>query len=355
MIRIMLEHNSQHQDSRPAKRVTALRKLSRIYFALLFAWFFLFLLFGDGNGYLGLANSLAVYFFVPLPFAILVAVRAKNRRLQVASLLAIVIFAWLWGPLFWPNAPIDSDGARLRVMTLNVLGQGEDPSDVLASIRAENADVVMLQEVTHEFANAALSQLGNEYPYSVLNAGPKASGMAVLSRFPIQLMDVVLGGRWRGDPQLLSMDWEGRQITLVNFHTVSTGTVVPRWVDYTYRLREDSVARLADFADDSDSMPLIMAGDGNLTRLNDTYQLLDAQLDDAWWAAGWGLGHTFPGNIEPNDWFTRVSFFIIPHWLVRIDYIFYSVQFQAERTWLAEFNGGSDHRGVVTDLVLVGD
>lgn len=341
--------------SNSPKRPGFLQRLSHWYFLLLFGWFFLFVAFGDGNGYLGLANSVAVYFFVPIPIVFLAAVRTKNRGLQAASLLAIVIFAWLWGPLFWPNPVLESDGARLRVMTLNVLGQGEDSSDVIASIQNEDADVVMLQEVTHEFASAAQSQLGNEYPFSLMNAGPKASGMAVFSRLPIEPIDIELGGRWRGDPQLLRMDWDGRQITLVNFHTVSTGTIAPRWVNYTYRVREDSVARLANFADDSDSAPLIMAGDGNLTRLNDTYQLLDAQLDDAWWAAGWGLGHTFPGQIEPNDWFTRVSFFIIPHWLVRIDYIFYSSQFQAAHTWLAEFNGGSDHRGVVSDLVLVGD
>jgi len=331
-----------------------MRRAGVWYLALLFLWFLLYLLFGDGFGYLGLANAVAVYFFLPLPIALLSAWRSRDRRLLAASLLAAGIFAWLWGPLFWPPTSADTNGPALRMMTVNVRGKAGQPEAVLASIQAADADLVFIQEFTPDLASSLSLDLKEALPYQVLDPRGESNGLAVFSRFPIERLDVVLQGSWRGDPQVLRMDWEGQAITLVNFHALSTGGPSPRLVAYTTRERLEAISSLADFAA-GESGPLIVAGDANTTRLNAPYKLLDAVLDDAWWEAGWGLGHTFPGRVNPDDWLTRVSFFLIPHWLVRIDHVFYSAQFQAGSAALAEFNGGSDHRGLVTDLVWQGD
>jgi endonuclease/exonuclease/phosphatase (EEP) superfamily protein YafD len=342
-------------EAKPKQSNSFIQRVSIWYYIGLFSWFLLFNFLGDGNGYLGLANALALYFFIPLPLFLLIAWFRYSRVLLVAGVVGIGIFALLWGPLFVPKADV-TEGPRLRVMTFNVLGRIGDPHDVLDSILAEGPDVLFLQEITPEFADTLLPALTPEYPHQMLDIKPQAGGMAVFSRFPIQAIDIELGGRWRGEPQLLNLDWEGQQITLVNFHTVSTGTVWPRGVFFTASRREESVDLLVSFAENTvEHTPLIMAGDGNLTRLNATHRELDTVLDDAWWESGFGLGHTFPGQIEADDLFTRISFFMIPHWLVRIDYVFYSEHWQSSRTWLAEFNGGSDHRGVVTELVLVAD
>jgi endonuclease/exonuclease/phosphatase (EEP) superfamily protein YafD len=331
-----------------------LKKASVAYLALLFCWFLLYLIFGDGFGYLGLANALAVYFFFPLPIALLAAWASRDSRLLAVGLLAAGIFAWLWGPLFWPPPGVEADGPFLRVMTVNVLGKGGQADSVLASIRAAEADLVFIQEFTPDLASSLSLDLKEDLPYQVLSPGYGSDGLAVFSRYPIERLDVVLQGSWRGDPQVLRMDWEGRAVTLVNFHTISTGGLWPRWVRYTSRERLETLNSLADFAA-GEVGPVIVAGDANTTRLNEPYKQLDLALDDAWWEAGWGLGHTFPGQLDPDDWFTQVSFFFIPHWLVRIDHIFYSAQFQASSAELADFNGGSDHRGVVADLVWLGN
>ncbi len=338
------------------ERSSFFARLTGWYLGLLLAWFVLFVLFGDGAGYLGLINAVALFLFFPLPIALWIAWRAKNNRLLIAGFVGITIFAWLWGPLFLPHRAPEADSPTLRVMTFNILGRIGDPDDILSSIKNEDADVIFLQELTHEYKRVLTDGLEEEYPYQILNPGERSAGMGVFSRYPIEPLDISLDGRWRGEPQLLRLDWEGEQITLVNFHAISTGTIWPRWVRTTFDWREESIALLADFAAESSiDGPVIVAGDGNLTRLNDSYKILDEVLNDAWWYGGWGFGHTFPGKIEPDDIFTRISIFLIPHWLVRIDYIFYSDHWETSRTWLADFNGGSDHRGVVTDLVLIAD
>ena len=330
------------------------KQISGWYLALLFFWFLLYLVFGDGFGYLGLANAVAVYFFFPLPITLIGAWTSRDPRLMTASLLAAGIFAWLWGPLFWPAASVVPDGPALRVMTINVLGKARQPEAVLASIQDAEPDLVFIQEFTPNLASSLGPELKETMPYQVLDPGLGSEGLAVFSRYPVERMDIVLQGTWRGAPQVLRMDWQGREVTLVNFHALSTGGLSPGLVRYTTRERLETLSALADFAAGESGL-LIVAGDANTTRLNTPYKLLDEVLDDAWWEAGWGLGHTFPGQISSDDWFTRVSFFIIPHWLVRIDHVFYSVQFRASSAALAEFNGGSDHRGLVTDLVWLGD
>ncbi|MEX2144623.1 MAG: endonuclease/exonuclease/phosphatase family protein [Anaerolineales bacterium] len=338
------------ESTRPSLFLRLMKATSSLYLALLFIWFLLYLTFEDGFGYLGLANALAVFFFVPLPLALFSAWKAGDRRLLAAGLLAASLFAWLWGPLFLPSPSPNLAGPRLRVMTINVLGKAGYPEAVLASIQATDPDVVFVQEFTPELVSPLSKGLRESLPYQVLEARVGSNGLAVFSRFPIERLAVLVPGRWKGAPQVLRMDWEGRLVTLVNIHAVSTGSPWPGLVRYTTRERLAALSALADFVAEQDG-PVIVAGDANTTRLNKPYKLLDAVLDDAWWEAGWGLGHTFPGRVEPDDWFTRVSFIVIPHWLVRIDHIFYSAPFQARNAALADFYGGSDHRGLVTELV----
>lgn len=336
-------------------RRSPLAVLCRLYVALLFGWFLLHLLFGDGGGYLGLANAVAIFFFVPLPLALIVGAANRDRVLLAGGLLAVVLFASLWGPLFWPNGGPVTEGPRLRVMTFNVLGRAGDNRAAVGSILAEDADVLFLQEVTPEAARLLEAALKEAYAYRVVQPGERARGMAVFSKYPLSIMDVVLEGRWMGSPQVLQLDWEGQMVTLVNFHTRSTGNIWPPWVLRTFSERQSDLQLLADFAAvETDLGPVIVAGDANETQLNRGYKILTSVLTDAWWEAGRGLGHTFPGPVEAGDNVTRVSLFLVPHWLVRIDYIFYSRQWQARETWLADFSGGTDHRGVVAELILVG-
>ena len=325
-----------------------------LYSFFVLSWFILYVLFGDGSGFLGLANAVSIYFFLPLPLIALIALFYRQRLLWWPVILGVLIFAWLWGPLFARETMPQADGQHLRVMSFNILGRAGSHLPIIDSILAEDADVLLLQEVTPEMAAILSVRLADVYPYQILQPAPQASGMGVLSRYPIEALDVSLSGYWIGSPQIIGLDWMGDKVTLVNFHTLPTGTLWPRSVRRSFERRGQDLKTLADFAEQqSEFGPLIVAGDANVTHLNEAYKVLTAVLQDAWMQAGSGIGHTFPGPIDEDSAYARISFFRIPYWLVRIDYIFTSTHWQADSTWLAEFSGGSDHRGVVTELVLV--
>lgn len=328
--------------------------IAQLYSFFLIIWFILYLLFGDGSGFLGLANALSIYFFLPLPLIALIALLYKQRSLFWPLILGVLIFAWLWGPLFTNEAATQPDGPRLRVMTFNILGRAGSHMPILDSILAEEADVLFLQEVTPEMAAILSVRLADAYPYQILQPAPQASGMGVLSRYPIESLDVSISGNWIGSPQIVSLEWMDQEVILVNFHTLPTGTLWPRSVRHSFDRRGRDLKALADFAEQqSEFGPLIVAGDANATHLNEAYKYLAAVLQDTWMQTGTGIGHTFPGPINEDSSYARISFFRLPYWLVRIDYIFASSHWQTDATWLAEFSGGSDHRGVVTELVLV--
>jgi endonuclease/exonuclease/phosphatase (EEP) superfamily protein YafD len=100
-------------------------------------------------------------------------------------------------------------------------------------------------------------------------------------------------------------------------------------------------------------VPAIIAGDLNDVYLNDGYRILvNAGLQDVWAEAGFGLGNTFPGNKSPGTSRPHIGGFYIPEWLIRIDYIFASPEWEVLSAHIARTDGYSDHRGVVAYLRL---
>ncbi|KAA3648140.1 MAG: hypothetical protein DWQ07_03860 [Chloroflexi bacterium] len=333
--------------------------LSWLYFFVLLVWLLLYLFTGDDNGFLGLFNAFAVYLFVPLPLVLLVALGTRNLPLIGGSVIFVAVFFTFWGNLFLPRSLPQDEAMALRVMTYNIFGRGRALQPVLDTIALEQADVVFLQEVTFEAADALQTDFGETYPYQLMRARAGAGGLGVISKYPLTIQDGSPPGDWGKGVQILSMDWDGITITLINFHFETTNLGRLMRIDEQFREREGNAQALADYVTGylGDQL-VIAAGDANTVHLSKAYQSITATgLRDAWWEAGSGLGNTFPGSPFPNT--NRVSLgrsplgsLALPEWLVRIDYIFYSPNWQAVEAHVADVNGGSDHRGVVTELII---
>lgn len=325
-----------------------------VYFTLLFGWALLYLASGDRFSYVALLNNLAVYLFWPLPIALILAPFLRRREVWLGCALGVALFAWLWGELFIPRLGRQAiSGSELKVMTFNVLGNHRQVAPIVATIRAEGADVVLIQELNPTLAAAIRAELTDLYPYQVLDPEPGVTGMGVISRYPLRRMQATLPLDWVGDPQLVRMQWEGRPVTLVNFHMYPSGLGTPGAVNYVNRAREDQARALAEFSTrEAAQTPLIAVGDANVTDLSDAYRIVSHVLQDAWREAGFGLGHTFPGSDIPGSARPRIAGWPVPQWLARIDYIFYSPQWVATSAYLARVDGVSDHRGVIAVLML---
>jgi endonuclease/exonuclease/phosphatase (EEP) superfamily protein YafD len=116
------------------------------------------------------------------------------------------------------------------------------------------------------------------------------------------------------------------------------------------RYRESQAYSLVEMA--GERGPSIVAGDANTTPLTGAYKILASSLEDGWVRAGFGLGHTFPGSDVPGSSRPHIAGWSVPMWLARIDYVFFTPDWQALAARNAVFDGVSDHRGVVVVLSL---
>ncbi len=324
-----------------------------VYIALVLCWFLAYLTLGDRFGLLAIFNTLAVYFFLPLPILIIGAFFLKRKDLWIGIVGLCLIFLWLWGGLFIPNqtrVQAHSETNRnLSVMTYNLLGWHTHWENQIKVIRQADADVVLLQEVNYPMAKTIEKELANQYPYQVLSPGDNVAGMGVLSKYPLHPIGLSLNAdRWVGSPQILSLDWQNRQITLINIHMTPSNSILPSDVKEKCQNRERQAQAIVDFIHGKGAV--IVTGDTNTTPLSDAYKMMTQALEDSWKEAGFGFGHTFPGSNIPGSSRPVIFGILSPQWMVRIDYIFHSNHFQARSARTAEFDGVSDHRGVIAVL-----
>jgi endonuclease/exonuclease/phosphatase (EEP) superfamily protein YafD len=98
---------------------------------------------------------------------------------------------------------------------------------------------------------------------------------------------------------------------------------------------------------------LILGGDANAGPLSQAYHIFTSTYHEAWRAAGFGLGHTFPtpyiaAGLQRN----QIGGIELPPYIVRIDYLFFSSHWLARSTWLGPKDGVSDHRSLIANLSL---
>jgi endonuclease/exonuclease/phosphatase (EEP) superfamily protein YafD len=324
------------------------------YFTLLFGWLFLYLFSGDRISWLSMVNMLAVYLFLPLPLVVGANLFLRRAEIWIGALLGLAAFAWFWGSLFLPKSYTaqaqTASTETLTVLSYNVLGRQYNPSPAITTIRSENTDLVLIQELNYDLAEAIQSQLSDLYPYQMLEQKKDVQGMGVLSKYPLRPTGIDLPLTWIGKPQVLEVSWADRWVTVVNFHMSPTTLEKIDEISENNRLRAAQAQALVDLSRQVSLM--IAGGDANSTPLSDAYHILSDGLEDAWAHAGIGLGHTFPGSNHPDGSRPGIAGVYAPMWMARIDYVFYTPDWQAISAHTAQFDGVSDHRGVVATLKL---
>jgi endonuclease/exonuclease/phosphatase (EEP) superfamily protein YafD len=315
-------------------------------------WAVLHLLFGDRWWWLFLLNTFAVYLFIPLPLLLVAALLTRRREIWIGLAAILALGAFFYGRLLLPKFPVHApSGPTLTVMTSNVLGFNHQITPVVAAIQAADADVVALQELNPLVAEAIERDLAVEYPYQVLDPKFGVAGLGVLSRYPLNPIDATLAGQWVGSPQVLDLSFGGRAITLINFHAIPPGNHTPAVLRRSVREREHQARELVAFAA-ARSGPVIALGDLNAADRSTAYAVLTNSLADAWRTAGWGLGHTFPGAASAGSARPAIAGIPVPMWLVRLDYVFHSDDWQTLAVWIGPWDGISDHRPVAAKLLL---
>lgn len=321
-----------------------------IYAVFMLAWFVLQRSMREPPAAIYGLNTFALYLFLPLPLLFIAALWLRRPLPWLASGAVLALFLFLFGGLFWPSSNrANAAGATFRVLTNNTLYRNEDVEGFVAALAQRDADIIALQELTPRQARALEQELGDTYPYRALVATEDHRGMGVLSRFPLREYPAAIPTdlNWLGLPQTYIVDVDGHELLLVNFHVISPGLDSLAMIMRRAEQRDRQVAALRQAIAAYDG-PVVAVGDLNTVEFNSAYRVLDSVLDDAWRAAGWGWGHTFPGG--PHR--PQIRGVKMPRWLLRIDYIFYSQELLPLEAGVGPEAGNADHRPLTAAFAL---
>ncbi len=175
-----------------------------------------------------------------------------------------------------------------------------------------------------------IDALKDDYPYSKAVPRPDNFGIALMSRIPLDEVQVREFGD-AGLPSIVArLEWSGERLTLIGTHPLNPGTIG------SWRLRNDQFQALADFCR-ATTGPLILAGDFNSTSWSAHFDtLLDGtRLRDT--RAGFGVQVSWPA------WSALLR--------IPIDHCLVSPELAVRDRFIGP-HIGSDHYPVVVDLVL---
>ncbi len=241
-----------------------------------------------GHWWLELANIFALYLCTPILVLAPLTWLVDARWLRGSAALALVAFFALFGARLIPPAAPSSVGTPLRVATLNLhygLQQPQLAASIVA-IRAQHADVVALQELSLPAAAMFQRDLIGEYPFQALAPSETFTGMGLLSRYPLELL--------QGSPdltaQLAQVRLGNAQVALINV-SLSSPEIKRRYLPVVgwvkgiggYRTKkrtrdvEQQLSLIAQVRG-----PLVVVGDFNLSDREPEYDQLTAQLHDGY-------------------------------------------------------------------------
>jgi vancomycin resistance protein VanJ len=327
--------------------------LALAHAAVLLGWVAVHALLGDSRWWSFLLNTFVLYLFVPLAVTVPLALLLRRPLLRACALFGVVLFLVTYGGLFVPpalRAAPPADAPRLRALTFNVHVTNPNPDGVAAAIRRAGADVVGLQEVNPAVARALRRDLAVRYPYQVLGAAGVSSTLAVLSRYPLQPTGITLPGHWNEAPLVVRLRFAGTTVTVLDAHPVST-LLTRAQIRAETQERAYTARVIAAFVR-AQRGPVLVLADFNATDQSTPYRIVTQVLGDAWREGGVGFGHTFPGDDPFDGSHPGVRAWLIPRWLVRIDYVFHSRQWRTVEAHLGPWDGTSDHRPVCATLAL---
>lgn len=263
--------------------------------------------------------------------AVLAVLLASRRRARLA-LLALGLAGWHALPGAWvlraAPPPLACDGPALTVATANVRFSNPRHEPFLAWLGSEPADLVVVQEVTADWAREFEALPGYPYRYALAREDPY--GIAVYSRWPLQAVEAVdLAGD--GLPSLAGEVAVGEQrVRFLGLHT--------RWpvTPGLSRARDAALRQAAALARDG-AAPSVLLGDLNLTPDSPAFPRLlqDGELRDVMDGRRW----------RPT-W--RADFWPLA---LRIDHVLVSPALCVEHAEVGPALG-SDHRPVVARLRL---
>lgn len=272
-----------------------------------------------------LATHASLYWFVLALLTTIVLIAVKRGRSALLGGLLAVFFGWGIVPYVVPRSD-EKKAASLRVTHFNVLHINDRYADVETFLREQDADIVVVQELDPKW-RTALKGFSESYPHRLIEPRRGATGMALLSRFPLTGAKINLEADADWFYITATAEVGGREIDLVAMHPP------PPVRQRTARTR-NHIMKVVGERDASDG-PRVIIGDFNCTPWSPNFRKLRKATGTRDAALGQGLMFT---------WYPSFLPVAIP-----IDHVLISPGISVHDYQVGP-SLGSDHRAVTVDL-----
>ena len=294
----------------------------------------------------GLLTAAAGYFFGALyPFELLAHFRlqsivtafltgvvllfVRRRIFGLICLASALLLAVTISPYFYPPARLAPAG-QLKLLSYNVNTANQNFAEVLKYVGDQQADVVFLMEVSHEWVDQ-LKPLQEAYPHRMIEPREDNFGLAVFSKHPFAQEETFRFGVFDIPAASFQIVVGGTTFHLVGAHPL------PPINGQNFRERNSELLRLGRQLAKAAPAPAIFMGDFNLTPFSPVYRELLAVsgLRDS--SLGLGLRPT---------WISHNPLFAIP-----IDHILISENLAVAERKIGP-SLGSDHNPLILSVAL---
>lgn len=230
--------------------------------------------------------------------SVLLLALLRRTLLTLLALAAALTATYPQVDWYWIPEPVEIESSgELRVLSLN-LRRGEADPSFLVELAKRSTDVITFSELTQESV-AALGRAGIDkwFPYSAIDPRPRAAGIGLWSRFPLNSVEPVRDTNIALVSTRIRVPNIREEVLVASVHIVSPGSAnlgaFRQWKDGISELR----ANLKDFTARYGETPIIVAGDFNSTPdLRPFRELMETGFQDAVDRTGCGWSPTFPSH-----------------------------------------------------------
>ncbi|MCA9914832.1 MAG: endonuclease/exonuclease/phosphatase family protein [Anaerolineae bacterium] len=284
---------------------------------------------------LGLGANFTPYLFGLALIALLLAALLRAPRMAaIYGLLLLIGALWLAPRLLPPLRLPEARGTSLKLVTFNIYPHNQQVEEALEWLLSQNADLLMLQEHSGDFAS-----LEAAYPYARVE---RSGGSGIFSRYPITEYEEITFGEFVHQRAVIEV--AGSPFVLYNLHLsmpLTEDESVPLPLRYDSTQRDAQIREVLARAPE-ETLPVILVGDFNMSEYSPIYDQIRADYTDAYRAASWGIGATWPGGAS-EEWTAP-----LPR-LIRLDYVWHTAGFQAQNATVGA-PLGSDHLPLIVTL-----
>ena len=324
------------------------------YSGLIICYFILKVFFGDRLWIIGLITTFIPLIFFPTFLLPLIGLSIiKKRWFTIISAIAcILLISWLYIKYFSPE-PINITNSQpsLKILSHNVGWSTTQSPTLFKLIQKQQPDIIFLQEIVRKHTKRAFTWLKADYPYQI-----GTSPVGILSKYPIVSSEILHLAGHRETQQRAIVKFNEQEVVIYNMQATGPWFKIYniwRFLKipvYNYGPRSPEIQDLVQRVE-REILPVIVAGDFNMTDETQDYDRLQKVMQDAFRKSGWGFGFTWPHGWELKLLVKSLNW-RLNYPVCRIDYIWYSKHWGAKSSSVLEATE-SDHLPVAAELILL--